>query len=109
MIMIFYNCSGFYSVDNTFGIYNIDQQALFLKEILRRIAKAFRYAVNSNEATARKYINPIIVEAVSTVQESYSSVRLAVEEQSDGSKGYGRFDYVILCKELAVVVTEAKM
>ncbi|RUS17382.1 hypothetical protein BC938DRAFT_476283 [Jimgerdemannia flammicorona] len=97
-------------IDNTFGIYNLDQQQeSFLKEILRRIAKAFHYAVNSNEATARNYINPIMVEAVSAVQETHALVRLAVEEQSDGSKGYGRFDYVILCEELAVVVTEAKM
>jgi len=97
-------------IDSTFGIYNLNQrQESFLKEILRRIAKAFHYAVSSNEATARNYINPIIVEAVSAVQETHASVRLAVEEQSDGSKGYGRFDYVILCEELAVVVTEAKM
>jgi len=36
-------------------------------------------------------------------------VRLAVEEQFDGSKGYGQLDYVLFCEELAVVVIHAKM
>ena len=106
----FYNCSGFYSVDNTFGIYNLDQQReSFLKEILGKIAKAFHHQVDTNEATARNYINPIIVEAVSAVQETHASVRLEVEEESDGSKGYGWFDYAIHLEKLAVVVTEAKV
>ncbi|CAG8615064.1 5814_t:CDS:2 [Paraglomus occultum] len=97
-------------IDATFGPYEVDQeQEKFLKENLGKITKAFHYVVSNNEATTRNYINPIIIEAVSAVQKSHASVRLAVDEQFDGSKGYGRLDYVLFCEELAVVVTEAKM
>ncbi|CAG8650937.1 1284_t:CDS:2 [Paraglomus brasilianum] len=72
-------------IDATFGLYKVDQeQEKFLKENLRKITKAFRYVISNNKATARNYINPIIIEAVSAVQKSHAS-------------------------ELAVVVTEAKM
>ena len=37
------------------------------------------------------------------------TTRLAVEEDFDGSRGYGRLDYVVYCQGLAVLITEAKM
>src|SRR6185369_10542613 len=61
-----------------------------------------------NKATSRNYINPFMVEAVTIVQAQYKSTRLVVEEQFDGSRGFGRLDYVVFCDDLAVVVTEAK-
>jgi hypothetical protein len=36
-------------------------------------------------------------------------MRLSLEEDFDGSRGYGRLDYVVHCHDIAVLVTEAKM
>ena len=35
--------------------------------------------------------------------------RLAIEEDFDGNRGYGRLDYAVYCETLAVLITEAKM
>ena len=75
---------------------------------LHKITAVFDY-VNTNEATARNYINPFMVEAVAKIKSGFPLTRLAVEEDFDGTRGYGRLDYVVYCKELAVMITEAKM
>ncbi|RUS29778.1 hypothetical protein BC938DRAFT_480252 [Jimgerdemannia flammicorona] len=86
---------------------NSEQEAIF-KGNLKKIAEAFHHEVTTNEATSRNFINPFMVEAVATVLKEYSSTRLAVEEQFDGSRGYSRLDYVMFCNDLAAIVTEAK-
>jgi len=76
---------------------------------LKKIASAFSMKVSTNEATARNFINPFIVEAVAKVKSNYSSLVLAVEQDFEGSRGYGLLDYIILYQDLAIVITEAKM
>jgi len=99
------------SIDATFRndpVLDGQEQRRFIDN-LGRIASAFHYEISSNEATSRNYINPFMVDAVAKVKSKYSSTRLAVEEDFDGSRGYGRLDYVIYCRELAILITEAKM
>ena len=76
---------------------------------LGKIATAFHDRVSSNEATARNFINPFMVEAVAKVRSKYLPTRLAVEEDFDGSRGYGHLDYIVYCQDLAILITEAKM
>ncbi|RUP44190.1 hypothetical protein BC936DRAFT_149812 [Jimgerdemannia flammicorona] len=95
-----------YTIGQSYTV-NSKQEAIF-KGNLKKIAEAFHQEVITNEATSWNFINLFMVEAVATVQKEYSSTRLAVEEQFDGSRGYGRLDYMIFCNDLAVVVTEAK-
>lgn len=42
------------------------------------------------------------------LRSDYPTLRLAVEEDFDGSRGYGYLDYVIFLGFLAILVTEAK-
>ena len=76
---------------------------------LAGITSAFHGRINTNEATARQFINPFMVKAVTNVISHYSMTRLAVGEDFDGNRGYGRLDYVVYCQDLAVLITEAKM
>ncbi|CAB4373952.1 unnamed protein product [Rhizophagus irregularis] len=76
---------------------------------LEKIASAFHYEVSSNEATAHNYINPFMVDAVAKVRLKYPSTQLVVEEDFDGSRGYSRLDYIIYCRDLAILILEAKM
>ena len=50
-----------------------------------------------------------MVEAVAKVKSDYPPLVLAVEQDFEGSRGYGFLDYIILYHDLAIVVTEAKM
>ncbi|CAB4442668.1 unnamed protein product [Rhizophagus irregularis] len=98
-------------IDATFGtdtVLNGQELKRFIDN-LERIASAFHYEVSSNEATTRNYINPFMVDAVAKVRSKYPSTRLVVEEDFDGSRGYGRLDYVIYCRDLAILISEAKM
>jgi len=66
--------------------------------------------VSTNEATARNFINPFMVEAVAKVKSDYPLSVLAVEQDFEGSRGYGLLDYIILYQNaFAIVITEAKM
>jgi hypothetical protein len=65
--------------------------------------------VSTNEATTRNFINPFMVEAVAKVKSDYPLLVLAVEQDFEGSRGYGFLDYIILYQDLAIVITEAKM
>ncbi|CAB4424877.1 unnamed protein product [Rhizophagus irregularis] len=98
-------------IDATFGTDPVldGQELRRFNDNLERIASAFHYEVSSNEATARNYINPFMVDAVAKVRSKYPSTRLVVEEDFDGSRGYGRLDYVIYCRDLAILISEAKM
>ncbi|POG80762.1 hypothetical protein GLOIN_2v1512517 [Rhizophagus irregularis DAOM 181602=DAOM 197198] len=98
-------------IDATFGtdtVLNGQELRRFIDN-LERIASAFHYEVSSNEATARNYINPFMVDAVAKVRSKYPSTRLVVEVDFDGSRGYGLLDYVIYCRDLAILISEAKM
>jgi len=75
---------------------------------LKKIASAFSMRV-SNEDMARNFINPFMVESVAKVKSDYPSLVLAVEQDFEGSCGYGFLDYLILYQELAIVITQAKM
>jgi hypothetical protein len=99
------------STDATFGTDPVldGQELKRFIDNLGRIASAFHYEVSSNEATARNYINPFMVDAVAKVRSKYPSTRLVVEEDFDGSRGYGRLDYIIYCRDLAILISEAKM
>ena len=50
-----------------------------------------------------------MVEAVAKVKSDHPSLMLAVEQDFEGSRGYGFLDYIILFQDLAIVITEAKM
>jgi hypothetical protein len=76
---------------------------------LKKIASVFDHKINTNEATARNFINPFMVEAVYKVASKYPLTRLAVEDDFDGGRSIGRLDYVVYCQYFAVLVTEAKM
>ncbi|CAG8550308.1 1707_t:CDS:2 [Ambispora leptoticha] len=76
---------------------------------LAKLASAFHDKGTTNEATARNYINPLMVEAVAKVRLKHPQTMLAVEEDLYGSRGYGRLDYVVYCQDLAVLITQAKM
>jgi hypothetical protein len=76
---------------------------------LKKIASAFSMKVTTNEATARNFINPFMVEAVAKVKSDHPLLMLAVEQDFEGSRGYGFLDYIILFQNLVVVITEAKM
>ncbi|RUS20135.1 hypothetical protein BC937DRAFT_86296 [Endogone sp. FLAS-F59071] len=80
-------------------------EATFMNN-LKDIASSFHNDVNANEATARNFLNPFMHKAM--LISDYPMLRLAVEEDFDGSRGYGFLDYVIL-GFLAILVTEAKM
>ncbi|CAB4400947.1 unnamed protein product [Rhizophagus irregularis] len=98
-------------IDETFGtdpVFSRQELRRFIDN-LERIASAFHYEVSSNEATARNYINPFMVDAVAKVRSKYPLTRLVVEGDFDGSRGYGRLDYVIYCRDLVILISEAKM
>ncbi|CAB4442728.1 unnamed protein product [Rhizophagus irregularis] len=98
-------------IDATFGtdtVLNGQELKCFIDN-LERIASAFHYEVSSNEAMTHNYINPFMVDAVAKVRSKYPSTRLVVEEDFDGSRGYGRLNYVIYCRDLAILISEAKM
>ncbi|PKK62423.1 hypothetical protein RhiirC2_759609 [Rhizophagus irregularis] len=50
-----------------------------------------------------------MVDAVAKVRSKYPSTRLVVEEDFNGSRGYGLLDYIIYCRDLAILISEAKM
>ncbi|PKK57952.1 hypothetical protein RhiirC2_763672 [Rhizophagus irregularis] len=50
-----------------------------------------------------------MVDAVAKVRLKYPSTQLVVEEDFDGSRGYSRLDYIIYCRDLAILILEAKM
>ena len=50
-----------------------------------------------------------MVEAVVKVKSGHPSLVLAVEQEFEGSRGYGILDYIILYEDLVIVITEAKM
>jgi hypothetical protein len=70
--------------------------------------KIFRESIN-NEASARFFINSFMSSAVRHVQKAHPSMRLGVEEDFDGSRGYGFLDYLVECYDIVVLVTEAKL
>jgi len=75
--------------------------------MLKSIVHSFKHSF-SNEAMARCYINPMHT-AVDHVMSTHPSLTLSVEQDFDGSHGYGNLDYVVFCYELVVLVTEAKL
>ena len=46
-----------------------------------------------------------MVEAVAKVKSDYPPLVLAVEQDFEGSRGYGFLDYIILYQDLAIVIT----
>ncbi|CAG8512006.1 7490_t:CDS:2, partial [Paraglomus occultum] len=69
---------------------------------------SFKYKF-SNGAMARCYINPFMHTTVCHVVSSHPSLVLSVEQDFDGSRGYGNLDYVVFCYELAIPVTVAEL
>lgn len=84
-----------------------DDERTFVNN-LADIALVFHGKVTPNEATARNYINPFMHKAVAMLMPDYPSMRLAVEENFVGTRGYGPLDYAVVLEELAIMVTEAK-
>ena len=105
-LLVFINCL---SVD-ALGTQDLPNEGelTHLKGNLKRIASAFRGGVSTNEATALHFISPLLVDAVAKVRLEHPSVMLTAEEDFGGSRGFGRVDYVVYCRGLPVLVTEAK-
>ncbi|CAG8503260.1 10537_t:CDS:2 [Ambispora leptoticha] len=69
-------------IDATFGTEPVldGQEFRRFTDNLAKIASAFHDKATTNEATARSYINPFMVEAVAKVRSKHLSTMLAVEE-----------------------------
>ncbi|CAG8614248.1 1474_t:CDS:2 [Paraglomus occultum] len=77
--------------------------------LLQEIADVFQNNVNKNEATSRNFINPFLIKGIKKVQSEYPEMFLSVEEEFNGTRGYGKLDYAVWYLSYAILVTEAKM
>jgi hypothetical protein len=87
-----------------------DDELKFFVGTIQQTLDAFKNAVNVNEATSREYISIFMKTAVKHIQIfTNNSAQLFVENNLNGSRGYGPVDYLVKLNDIAVLVNEAKM
>ena len=88
----------------------IDSQKVWFIQTLKIIFEAFDGNIQNNEATSRNFINVFMHVAVHTINQLLQRklLQLVVENDLNGSLGFGKVDYAFLLFIYVILVTEAK-
>lgn len=100
----------------TFDLNDLPESKLLTEEelnlfvdVIQQTLYVFKNKVDINEATTREYISTFMKTAVRHIQTyTNGTAELFVEDNLNGTRGYGPVDYLVKLDNTAVLVNEAK-